>query len=229
MTVQTVRSGAFLLAVAGMAACLGACDGSGCGDAPKDPQAKPGASGASGQASGSGEVAISQNTQNVINSPLRQERLPKEGAPRRETKPEPQAGAVFAEVTRSVYEPKVIKALGAVLVVSYTPGCKHWNDMLAALKGLSEDLAGKVAVYRLDVSDPEQAAVLPSGMTRLPVPGFAYYESGQALGQRQGLPFERRAKKRGEPREDPEQYQQRLRLWLRDAVAAKNFNLPEPK
>ena len=229
MTTQTIRSGACLLGIAGMALAFNACEG-GCGEPAKELPAKAsGVSGSSGHASGSGELSLGRNTQNAINAPIRRETLPQARAPRPEALPAPQAGAVFADVNRTLYEPKVIKALGGVLVVSYTPGCQHWSDMMAALKGLSEDLAGKVAVYRLDVSDPEQAAVLPSGMTRLPVPGFAYYESGQALGQRQGFPFERRVGKGGEPLEGPEQYQQRLRLWLRDAVAAKNFNLPEPK
>jgi len=137
--------------------------------------------------------------------------------------------AVFEEIDKARYEAKVTKALGAVLVVSYTPRCTAWKEMSGALKGLSEDTAGKVAVYRLNVQDPAQAKLLPSGMTLLPVPGFAYYESGQTLAQRQGLPFDRRLGKEKEPLETLDQYQARLRAWLRSAVAAKNFTLPEPK
>jgi hypothetical protein len=210
---------------------LGACEGSGCGEPPKAQSAKSGAGGGGGgsPASGGGEVALGQNVQKVLNAPLRQENSLVSWSSGTATKPATPAGPVFADVNKAAYGPTVIKAVGGSLVASYTPGCPGWKDLRAALKGLSVDLAGKVAVYRLDVSDPDQATVLPSGMTRLPVPALAYYESGQALGQRQGLPFERRLGRGGEPLEDSQQYQDRLRRWLREAVAERDFNLPEPR
>ena len=226
---ETVRRWIHLLAMAGLALSLGACGGAGCGDTPQPKRSTPTTSGTAGKASGSGEVALGKNSQEAINAPLRRDAAPQERSSHPEAKPAAPTGADFADMNKALYESKVIKVMSGVLVVSYTPGCKGWSDMQAALKGLSEDLAGRVAVYRLDVSDPDQATVLPSGMTRLPVPGFAYYESGQALAQRQGLPFDRRLGAGGEPLEDSRQYQDRLRRWLRDAVAAKNFNLPEPK
>jgi hypothetical protein len=207
--------------------CLGACEGSGCGEAPDEKQSKPGVGAAGGKSSGGGDVSLGQNTQNAINAPLKDD-TPAPKSPRIRTSSP--VGAVFADVDKAGYEAKVVKALGAVLVVSHTPGCRHWAQVRAALQGLAADFAGKVAVYLLDVSDPAQAEVLPSGMTALPVPSFAYYEDGQALAQRQGLPFEPRVGKHGEPRlEGPEAYQQRLRSWLREAVASKNFNLPAPR
>ena len=66
-------------------------------------------------------------------------------------------------------------------------------------------------------------------MTASPVPGFVYYENGQALARRQGLPFDQRAGKGGEPLEDSQKYQRRLQGWLRDALALKNFELSEPR
>jgi hypothetical protein len=219
-----LRAAASLLAAAALSLCLGACEGSGCGEPPKE-QAKPASGASGGKTSGGGDVGIGQNTQNAINAPLTESAA----ATTAQNPGGASPGAVFADVDLATYEPKVTKAPGAALVVSYTPSCRNWRDLQAALELFSQDMAGRVPVYRLNVTDPERAALLPSGMTRLPVPGFAYYEGGQALGQRQGLPFDRRTSKSGKPSEDPAEYQQRLRLWLRGAVASKNFDLPEPK
>lgn len=214
---------------------FGACEESGCGEPPKPEKSSTSVSGASGASSGGGgggAVAVGERAQQVINGPLRKEKdsaIPRAQTARPEANTAVSTAAVFSVVNKAAYERTVVKAPGKVLVVSYTPTCKGWKDVQAALQGLSEDLAGKVAVYRLDVSDPDQATVLPSGMTRLPVPGFAYYESGVSLSQRQGLPFDRRIGKGGEPIEDAQQYQDRLRRWLREAVAAKSFSLPAPK
>lgn len=223
-----LRTAASFLAAAALCLCLGACEGSGCGEPPKDQGAKAGGPGTSGAGSGGGgQVAVGGQTEGALNAPL------KDGAAKVQADSQAPAqartGAVFAEVDSASYEPKVLKAMGAVLVVAYTPRCKGWQDLQAALELFSQDMAGRVAVYRLNVVDPAQAKLLPSGMTALPVPGFAYYEGGQPLTQRQGLPFDRAVGKRGEPVEDPAEYQQRLRLWLRQALTDRNLNLPAPK
>ncbi|MBI5241448.1 MAG: hypothetical protein HY926_13325 [Elusimicrobia bacterium] len=212
-----------------MSLCLGACEGSGCGEPPKDNKPSSSSAGTSGASSGGGTVSMGDRGESALNAPLKDDSAKPRAGGGEQTQARAPAGAVFAEVDRNTYETKVLKALGAVLVVSYTPRCKGWQDLQAALELLSQDLAGRVAIYRLNVMDPAQAKVLPPGMTPLPVPGLAYYESGQVLAQRQGLPFDRRTGKRGEPIEDPAEYQQRLRLWLRSAVADKDFNLPAPK
>ena len=223
-----LRAAASFLAAAVLCLCLGACEGSGCGEPPKE-QAKAGGPGTSGAGSGGGggQVAVGGQTEGALNAPL------KEGAAKVQAASQPpaqaRAGAVFAEIDSASYEPKILKAPGAVLVVAYTPKCRGWQDLQAALELFSQDMAGRIAVYRLNVVDPAQAKLLPSGMTALPVPGFAYYEGGQPLAQRQGMPFDRAVGKRGEPVEDPAEYQQRLRLWLREAMTNRSFQLPAPK
>ncbi|MDD5656601.1 MAG: hypothetical protein PHF00_05030 [Elusimicrobia bacterium] len=238
MTGHTLRPSAQLLAAALLVMTLGACGDSGCGEPEKQKAgSSSGGLGSSGASSGGGgSVSVGPKAQQVINGPLRKDadapkaaKAPKSETARPEVKTAISTAAIFVAVTKADYEAKVVKALGKVLVVSYTPSCKGWKDLEAALKGTSDDLAGQVVVYRLNVTAPGQATVLPAGMTRLPVPGFAYYESGQVRAQRQSLPFDRWVGRKGEPIEDSQQYQDRLRRWLREALAAKDFSLPEPK
>jgi hypothetical protein len=207
--------------------------GGGCGEAPQPQSQAPttsGAGGGGGGSSGGGSVDVGPGSEEEISRSVAQQAPKMDQPPKNQpAAAKPSMAAVYEEVDKASYDAKVNKAISGVLVVSYTPQCQRWQEVDTALKGVSQDLAGRVAIYRLNVADPEQAKLLPAGMTSLPVPGFAYYESGQALVQRQGLPFDHRAGKEGEPLENAQQYQARLRTWLSQAVPEKNFYLPEPK
>ena len=201
------------------------CSG-GCGQqpeqqsAPNDSSGSPAASGGGGTASvGSGEfTGAIKNSE--VQAPAARPQAARSPA---------FAGPIFEEISKASYERKVLKILGGALVVCYTPDCPRWKAVRAALKGVSHDLAGQIAVYRINVARPEQAQVLPSGLTATPAPSFIYYEGGLALAQRQGLPFDVRVGRGGEPLETSEEYQQRLRRWFRSAIAMKNLQLPQPK
>ncbi|MDD5656923.1 MAG: thioredoxin family protein [Elusimicrobia bacterium] len=136
-------------------------------------------------------------------------------------------GPVFEELGAASYPEKVIKASAAVLVVGYTPACAACREAMPAFQKLSQDAAGKVAVYRLNLYDAQALRQLPAGITASPLPALAYYENGLALAQRQGLPFARR--KSGDRLENPADYEARLRRWLGQALELKNLNLPEPR
>ena len=205
-----------LLLLGSLLPLLAGCD-SGCGDSLQS-QSQPTTGGGAHPGPGGGD-------QSPVTFDANARSMPEKILHQAQTK----AGAIFAEVDKTSYESKVVRAAGGVLVVSFTPRCPRWSEMTAALNGVSHDLAGQAAIYRLNVLDPEQAKVLPQGMSPSPVPGFAYYENGRALAWRQGLPFDRRAGKKGEPLEASSDYQRRLRHWIKNAVAAKNFDLPEPR
>lgn len=201
------------------------CSG-GCGQQPDQQPAQSDSSGRSAASSGGGTASVGSGE---FTGAIKTKEVQAPAAQPRAVRSPAFTGPIYEEISKASYERKVLNILGGALVVCYTPDCTRWKEVRAALKGVSHDLAGQIAVYRINVASPAQAQVLPSGLTATPAPSFIYYEGGQALAQRQGLPFDVRVGRGGEPLETSAEYQQRLRRWFRSAIALKNLQLPQPK
>lgn len=192
------------------------CTEGGCGDEPeaKSSSSGPVTSGASSSRGGGGEVGIPAGAAEPRKS---------QAAPGKE---EPKSGAAAASLISSLLEPvdaatfkpKVAKKPEA-LVSLYFPGCSDCDLVAPVLKNISKDFKGKIEVYRMDSSLPENLALLPKGFTVRDYPSFVLYRKGEAVSWRQGLPFEARKASSAGPGESPEEYQGRLSGWFRDSLS----------
>ncbi|MBI5884066.1 MAG: hypothetical protein HZB91_13300 [Elusimicrobia bacterium] len=195
---------------------LAACTEGGCDEPPaKTSQASPGVSGASSSKSDGGSVGIPAGAG--------EPRKAKPAAKAPEDKPRPPALAEVAaspleSVDASSFKPKVLKRPEA-LVSLYFPGCTDCDLVVPVLETVARDFKGKLDVYRLDSSVPENLALLPKGFTAKAYPSFLLYREGAVVSWKQGMPFESRPASEAAPAETAAEYQGRLSKWFNDALS----------
>ncbi|MFA6316842.1 MAG: thioredoxin domain-containing protein, partial [Elusimicrobiota bacterium] len=115
--------------------------------------------------------------------------------------------------------PKVLKKPEA-LVSLYFPGCTDCDLVAPVLQAVSQDFKGKVDVFRMDASLPENLAILPKGFTAKAYPSFLLYREGSVVSWKAGMPFETRPAGEGVPAESSAEYQGRLGTWFHTALSA---------
>lgn len=199
------------------------CGEGGCGSEPKSKSggSTPVTSGASSSGSGGGEVGIPASAAE-----------PRKAGKGTGGKAESSAGkgsslltGSLAAVDAATFKPKVLKRPGA-LVSLYFPGCSDCERAAPALEAVARDFRGKVDVYRMDSSLPENLALLPKGFSSKSYPGFILYRDGAPVSWKQGLPFEPRpAGGDGAPAETDAEYQGRLSQWLRNGLSAGTLSV----
>lgn len=219
MTIARRRFPAWI-ALLPMAALLGvmACGGDGCGEDPNARKDAPKASsggGGGGPSSGGGEVNVAdwdgnQGGQQQASAP---QQPPQQQQP---AAPPPQAPPAIQDVTKGQWPPLVLKSTEPVLVLVMGRSCPDCDLVSPVISQLKPDFP-RWSFFKLDAADPDSKALLPRGMTPLPLPAFVIYERGFARSRRQGLPFSR------EKSELDVDYQTRLSRWFRDALTQKTF------
>lgn len=89
-----------------------------------------------------------------------------------------------ADFDKSVKQSKV-----PVLVIYRTSSCRPCGQVAYEMSQLAPEYAGKVNMLSIDLNATGATALLPTGLRRLPVPAFAFYQDGSPLNIRQGLPI----------------------------------------
>lgn len=199
-----------------------ACGGDGCGGDPNAQKSSPppssggGAGPSSGGGGGEVNVADWDGNQGAQQQQAAPPQQPPQQQPASPTAPEQTKTAPLDEITKPDWGGRVLKSAQPVFVLVTGRTCPDCDLVSPILRQLAPDFP-KWSFYRLDGGNPDSKALLPQGMTPLPLPAFVIYDQGFARSRRQGLPIPR---KKGELEVD---YQTRLSKWFRDALTQKTF------
>lgn len=206
---------------------LSACEG-GCGDpAPQQAPSSEGGQTTSGGSSGGGgsatipltprdkkrDTTLAQATPGSGTEPdsvsAKPPATPK--GPAEAKAPEVKKLPGVVEAVPADFGAKVLKNASPVLVVFVTPTCKACASVEFALSSLAAEYP-KTAFVKLDLTRPGGYELLPTGLRRLPLPAFAFYQDGMPSSIRQGLPV-------------PADSSSRLKAWLKKVIEGRDARL----
>ena len=91
------------------------------------------------------------------------------------------ASACFAApiaVTDATYDKEVLQATTPVMLELWRPGCKYCKAMEPVVDQLSDELAGKVKVVKMNTSENTK---VPATFTYPGVPAFFYIKDGKTM------------------------------------------------
>lgn len=203
-------------ALLGLVLCFSACEG-GCGEAPPAAAPAEGGQTVSGASSGGGgggsEIPLTpRNREDQTLAPTKTKPAGvKAAAPQPAPATTGQATGL-TDLRPADFDRTVLQNVKPVLVLYVTPSCRPCSQVEFALSGLAPEYAGKVAFARVDVNQPGAIERLPSGLRRLPLPAFAFYQDGSPTNIRQGLPVAGDASTH-------------LKNWLRRVIEGRDVRL----